>query len=98
MWARNGSQPLAVVMTSSQHVYEVHPRRDHRGVELISDALPYGGLWYTEAADAIGYAKFYRRSHVAVIRAYDTARRKYCRRRLARASNCQSPNEGAHNL
>ena len=32
-------QPTAVVMTRSQHVYEVRPRKDHRGVDLISDAL-----------------------------------------------------------
>jgi hypothetical protein len=25
------------------HVYEVRPRKDHRGVNLISDALPFGG-------------------------------------------------------
>jgi hypothetical protein len=35
-------------MTSSQHVYEVRPRKDHRGVDLISDVLPFGRLWYTE--------------------------------------------------
>ena len=29
---------LAAVMTSLQHVYEVRPRKDHRGVSLISDA------------------------------------------------------------
>jgi len=34
--------------TSSQHVYEVRPRKDHRGVDLISDVLPFGGLWYGE--------------------------------------------------
>ena len=28
-------------MTSSQHVYEVRPRKDQRGVDLISDALPF---------------------------------------------------------
>jgi hypothetical protein len=28
------------------HVYEVRPRKDHRGVDLISDALPFGRLWY----------------------------------------------------
>jgi hypothetical protein len=28
------------------HVYEVHPRKDHRGVDLVSDALPFGRLWY----------------------------------------------------
>jgi hypothetical protein len=28
------------------HVYEVRPRKDYRGVDLISDALPFGRLWY----------------------------------------------------
>jgi len=27
------------------HVYEIRPRKDHRGFDLISDALPFG-LWY----------------------------------------------------
>jgi len=27
------------------HAYEVRPRRDHRGVNLISNALPFGRLW-----------------------------------------------------
>jgi hypothetical protein len=58
------------------HVYEVRRRRDKRGVDLISDALPFGRLWYAEpnaANNAIGYAKFYSRSHDAVIRVYDEA-------------------------
>ena len=54
-------------------VYEVRPRKDKRGVDLISDALPFGRLWYTEAPDAVEYAKFYSRSHDAVIRVYDDA-------------------------
>jgi hypothetical protein len=37
-----------VSMTSSQHVYEVRPRKDQRGADLISDALPFGRLWYGE--------------------------------------------------
>ena len=28
-----------------QHVYEVRPRKDKRGVDLISDALPFGRLF-----------------------------------------------------
>ena len=42
-----GTQPTPVrcAMTSSQQPYEVRPRKDHRGVELISDALPFGRLW-----------------------------------------------------
>jgi hypothetical protein len=56
------------------HVYEVRPRKDKRGVNLISDALAFGRLWYSEpnaASNAIGYAKFFSRSHDAVIRIYD---------------------------
>jgi hypothetical protein len=30
------------------HVYEVRSREDKRGVDLISDVLPFGRLWYTE--------------------------------------------------
>ncbi len=58
------------------HVYEVRPCKDYRGVDLISDALPFGRLWYAEpnaVANAIGYAQFYSRSHRAVIRVYDDA-------------------------
>jgi hypothetical protein len=61
-------------MTSSQHIYEVGPRKDHRGVDLISDVLPFGRLWYGEpnaSGNAINYAKSRSRSHDAVIRVYD---------------------------
>jgi hypothetical protein len=42
------------------HVYEVRPRKDRRGVDLISDVLPFSRLWHGEP-DAvsnlrIGYA------------------------------------------
>jgi hypothetical protein len=56
------------------HIYEVRPRKDHRGVDLISDVLPFGRLWYGEpnaASNAIGYAEHFSRSHDAVIRVYD---------------------------
>ena len=61
-------------MQSMFHVYEVRPRKDKRGVELISDALPFDRLWYSEpnaVTNAIGYAKHRSRSHDAVIRVYD---------------------------
>ena len=54
----------------SVHVYEVRPRKDKRGVALISDALPFGGLWYAgpNAIDnAIGSAKFRNRPHDAPV-------------------------------
>ena len=56
------------------HVYEVRPRKDRRGVDLISDALPFGRLWYGEpnaVSNAVDHAKFFSRSHRAVIRVYD---------------------------
>ena len=58
------------------HVYEVRLRKDHRGVDLICEALPFGRLWYGDAnavANAIGYAEHFSRSHHAVIRVYDEA-------------------------
>jgi hypothetical protein len=56
------------------HAYDVRPRKDKRGVDLITDALPFGGLWYAEqnaVNHTIGYAKHCSRSHRAVIRVYD---------------------------
>jgi len=50
--------------------------RHHRGVDLISDALPFGRLWYGEpnaASNAIGYAMHDSRSADAVIRVHDDA-------------------------
>ncbi len=63
-------------MTNAQHVYEVRPRKDKRGFDLISDALSFGRLWYGDpnaVSNAIDYAKFRSRSHHAVIRVYDEA-------------------------
>ena len=54
--------------------YEVGPRKDHRYVDLVSDVLPFGRLWYGDTnavANAIGYAQHYSRSQHAVIRVYD---------------------------
>jgi len=58
------------------HAYEIRPHKDHRGVDLISDALPFGRLWYGDpnaVSNAIGYAEHRSRSHRAVIRVYDEA-------------------------
>jgi hypothetical protein len=51
-------------------------KHDHRGVDLISDALPFGRLWYGEpnaVTNATGYAMHYSRSVDPVIRLYDEA-------------------------
>ena len=65
------SSPL---MQSTIYVYEVRPRKDKRGIDLISDALPFGRLWYdgpNAVTNAIGYAMHYGRSADAVIRVFD---------------------------
>ena len=59
------------------HTYEIRPRKDHRGFDLISDVLPFGGLWYTTIPDAIDYAKHRRRAHDAVISVLRWARQSH---------------------
>ena|SRR5258705_7607224 len=74
-----GTRQAVVVIPAQMtvtHLYEIRPRKDRRGFDLIGDALPFGRLWYGEpnaATNAIGYARFYSRSHKAVIRVYDQA-------------------------
>jgi len=58
------------------HIYEVRARKGHREVDLISDALPFGRLWYdgpNAVTNATGYAMHDSRSANAVIRVYDNA-------------------------
>jgi hypothetical protein len=72
---------LTMNKTSNQtiqptQVYEVRPRKDKRGFDLISDVLPFGRLWYGEPnaiSNAMGYAKFFSLLHDAVVRVYDEA-------------------------
>jgi hypothetical protein len=72
-------QPIAAQaekVRAIKHVYEVRPPKDHRGVDLISDALPFGRLWYGDPnaiSNAIGYAKSRSRSHDVVVRVYNEA-------------------------
>ena len=68
------------VMTTSRHAYEVRPRKDPRKdkriADLISDALPFGQLWFDgpeAVAKAIDYAKRHSRLYDVVIRVYDAA-------------------------
>jgi hypothetical protein len=61
-------------MSNSQHVYEIRPRKDRRGVDLIGDRLPLGLLWFEEPdaiGNAVSYAKFFSHSQPAIIRLFD---------------------------
>ena len=76
MGARSSGGMTKIIWTCKVHPYEVRPRKDKRGVNLISYAPSFGALWYAGAnavANAIGYAEHHSRSHDAVIRVYDDA-------------------------
>jgi hypothetical protein len=54
----------------SVEAYEVGERSDKRGVDLISDVLPFGRLWYDEPNainNASDYAKHRSLSHDAPV-------------------------------
>ena len=61
--------------TIRKDIYEIRPRADKHGVDLVSDALPYSPIWYRGSKaiiDAIDHAKFYSRSNDALIRVLDS--------------------------
>jgi len=45
-------------MRELNHVYEIRPRRDHRGVDLISDALPLPGPLHRIALESFLIAEW----------------------------------------
>jgi hypothetical protein len=68
------NQTPTAAMSSSQHVYEIRPRKDRRGFDLIGDRLPLGLLWFEGPdafGDAVSYAKFFSLSQPAIIRLFD---------------------------
>jgi hypothetical protein len=69
--ARNGHE-----LTAAHDVYEVRPRRDSDGFDLISDVFRYGPIWYAgpdAVRYAVAYAKYrsHSRSQRAIIRVLD---------------------------
>jgi hypothetical protein len=53
---------LSKTRTISTQIYEIRPRADKRGVDPISDALPFSPVWYAgpnAISNAVEYAKFY---------------------------------------
>jgi hypothetical protein len=61
------------VATKKNAPYEVRPRKDHRGVDLISMRCHSVGCGMRDASAAVDYAKHRSRSHDAVIRVYTEA-------------------------
>ena len=60
--------------TPAQDVYEIRPRNDRDGFDLISDRLRYGPIWYTgpdAVRYAVAYAKYCSHSNRAIIRVFN---------------------------
>ena len=67
----------------AQDVYEVRPRKDQDGFDLISDQLRYDPIWYA-GPDAVRYAVAYAKYHSwtrwrrAIIRVLNESDAKVC--------------------
>jgi hypothetical protein len=64
--------------TPAQDVYEIRPRNDRDGFDLISDRLRRGPIWYAgpdAVRNAVSFAKYTSRSRSrwAIIRVFDEA-------------------------
>jgi hypothetical protein len=64
-----------IVLVEGRHDQTSAPAKpkDRRGFDLISEALPFGRLWYLDADAAVGYAKFFSRSQKTEIRVFNAA-------------------------
>jgi hypothetical protein len=65
-----------MVNALASEVYEIRPRKDGDGFDLISDRLRHGPIWYAgpdAVRNAVAYAKYrsWSRSRRAIIRVLD---------------------------
>jgi hypothetical protein len=72
----NANSRMEMSATPAQDVYEIRPRKDREGFDLISERLRYGPIWYTgpdAVRYAIAYAKYRSRSRSrrAIIRVFN---------------------------
>jgi hypothetical protein len=63
-------------LTAGHDLYEVRPRKDSEGIDLVSELFRYGPIWYAgpdAVRNAIAYAKYrsHSRSQRAIIRVLD---------------------------
>ena len=72
LWG-NANSRMEISATPAQDVYEIRPRKDRDGFDLIGDRLRLGPIWYA-GPDAVRYAVAYAkycsrfRSHRTIIR------------------------------
>jgi hypothetical protein len=71
-----GTKRSSLGLMAGHDLYEVRPRKDRDGFDLISKLLRYGPIWYAgpdAVRNAVAYAKYrsQSRSQHAVIRVLD---------------------------
>ena len=73
LWG-NANSRMEMSATPAQDVYEIRPRKNRDGFDLISDRLRFGPIWYAgpdAVRYAVAYAKYRSRSHRAIIRVFN---------------------------
>src|SRR6478609_12005681 len=69
----NANSRMEMSATPAQDVYEVRPREERDGFDLIGDRLQDGPIWYAgpdAVRRAVAYAKYRSGSHRAIIRVF----------------------------
>ena len=71
---RDANSGMEMSAIPTQDVYEIRPRKDRDGFDLVSDRLRYGPIWYA-GPDAVrcaaAYAKYCSHSNRAIIRVFN---------------------------
>ena len=75
---RDANSRTEMSSTPAQDVYEIRPRKDRDGFDLISDRLRRGPIWYAgpdAVRNAVAFAKYrsHSRSRWAIIRVFNEA-------------------------
>ena len=74
----DANSQMEMSSTPAQDVYEIRPRQDRNGFDLMSDRLRRGPIWYAgpdAVRNAVAFAKYrsLSRSRWAIIRVYNEA-------------------------
>ena len=75
LWG-NANSRMEMSATPAQDIYEIRPRKNRDGFDLISDRLRFGPIWYAgpdAVRYAVAYANYRSRSHRAIIRVFNEA-------------------------
>ena len=70
----DANSPMEMSSTPAQDVYEIRPRKERDGFDLISDRLRRGPIWYAgpdAVRYAVAFAKYCSRSRWAIIRVFN---------------------------